>query len=268
MIKAVFIDIDETLTNNNREVTIETKKAIERCIKKDIKIILASGRSRKEAIDYQNDIGTSPYIISSNGASCYDKEKNKEIYNEKLSKEIVLTLLEYANKNDYKIKLNYKDKLVLNKAFYPDEKDKELPINKLEEIAENEEIVQCVISNRDINKMKILKKYLEELKSIKIVNESKRLKNIDLPPSKNYYCDITSNKVSKGEAVRKICEYLKINLNDIITIGDGENDISMFTITPNSVAMENAVPLAKEKANYMTSSNDEDGVAKVLNKIN
>jgi len=122
-------------------------------LKKGIKIILASGRSRKEAIDYQKEFKTSPYIISSNGASCYDITENKEIYNESINKNIVLDLLKYSNENNYKIKLNYKDRLVLNQSFYPDEKDKELPKEELEKIAQKEEVVQCVVSNRELEKM-------------------------------------------------------------------------------------------------------------------
>ncbi len=268
MIKAVFVDIDDTITNSQREITKETKQAINNCIKNNIKVILASGRSIKETIAYEKEIGASPYIISSNGASCYDIGKNIEIYHESLSKNTVLKLLEYAVKNDYKINLNYKDKLVLNMAFYPDEKDKVLPISELKKIIENEDIVQCVVSNRDFKKMQDFKKYLEEyFGEIKIVNESKRLKNPDLQQSKNYYCDITSKKVSKGNAVKKICDYLGIKTDEIITIGDGENDISMFEITPNSIAMGNAVLIAKKVAKYETASNDENGVAKVLNKL-
>ncbi len=268
MIKAVFIDIDETLTNSNREVTEETKEAISNCIKKNIKIILTSGRSRNEAISYGRKIGTSPYIISSNGASCYDIEKNKEIYNESIDKKTILKLLKYADENVYTIKLNYKHKLVLNIAAYPDEKVNELLISELVEIIENEEIVQCVMSNKDLRKMQDFKKYLEKnFKDVKIINESKRLKNSNLEPSKNYYCDITSKNVSKGSAVKKMCNYLGIKAEEIIAIGDGENDISMFEITPNSVAMGNAVVIAKKIANYETDTNDENGVAKVLNKL-
>lgn len=65
MIKAVFIDIDDTLLTNNREITKETK----------------------EAIDYQKEFNTSPYIISSNGSSCYDQEKNKKYIMKILKKE-------------------------------------------------------------------------------------------------------------------------------------------------------------------------------------
>lgn len=64
-----------------------------------------------------------------------------------------------------------------------------------------------------------------------------------------------------------ICEYLDLTGKEIITIGDGENDISMFNTTPNSVAMGNALEYIKKQAKYVTSSNDEDGVAKVLEKL-
>lgn len=158
--------------------------------------------------------------------------------------------------------------MVLNRATYPDEKDKEVSNEELEKIAQLEKIVQVSVSDSDLEKMKKFKEYLKNnFKDIKIENESKKLKNPELKPSKNYYCDITSKKVSKGNAVKSICEYLKINTNEIIAIGDGENDISMFEITPNSIAMENAVPLAKEKAKYQTLSNNKNGVAHVLKNI-
>lgn len=145
--------------------------------------------------------------------------KKQEIYNENIKKGIVLELLKYCQENQYRIRLNYKDRLVLNRATYPDEKDKEVSNEELEKIAQLEKIVQVSVSDSDLEKMK------------------------------------------------KFKEYLKINTNEIIAIGDGENDISMFEITPNSIAMENAVPLAKEKAKYQTLSNNKNGVAHVLKNI-
>lgn len=268
MIKAVFIDIDGTLTNEQKIVTERTKREIQKCIQKGIKIILASGRSRKETREYQQQVGASPYIISSNGASCYDIEKEKEIYHLPLPKQFVQQLLDYANTNTYKIKLNYQDKLVLNTASYPDEKDKEKSIEELYNIIQKEDIVQCVISNPNIEKMQEFKTYLaKKLPQTKIVNESKKLKNPELQPSKNYYCDITSQGVAKGVAVLAICQYLALEKDEIVTIGDGENDISMFQITPNSIAMKNALEEVKAHAHYVTKSNEEEGVAVVLEKL-
>lgn len=268
MIKAVFLDIDGTLANSQRQVSIKNKDAIKRCIEKGIKIILTSGRSRKETIEYQEEVGASPYIISSNGASVYDLEKQIEIYNEIIDHKILERLFEYSILNDYRIRLNYKEELVINKAIYLDENDKVKTVEELQKIIEIEKIVQCSISSEDFGKMKKFKDYLiKEIPQVKIGNESKRLINPSLDPSSVYYCDINSKLVSKGEAVEALCNYLKISKQEIITIGDGENDISMFNITPNSVAMENALPNVKESAKYVTSTNDEDGVAEVLEKL-
>ena len=93
------------------------------------------------------------------------------------------------------------------------------------------------------------------------------MKNPELKPSKNYYCDIASGSVSKGNAVHAMCKYLDLKKEEIITIGDGENDISMFNITPNSIAMGNSLECVKKHAKYITASNDEDGVAKALEKL-
>ena len=268
MIKAVFIDIDETLTNSQREVTEKTKLEIKKCVENGVKIILTSGRSRREAMDFQEQIGTSPYIVSSNGASAYDAENGVEIYNERIDPQMVLQLIKYSRENGYRIKLNYKDLLVMNEAAYPDEKDKEVSYEELERVAVEEQVVQCVIISTDFEKMRFFRDYIKnECVGIAVANESKRFKNPDLKPSRNYYCDVASVKVSKGNAVKAVCEYFEIKPEEIVTIGDGENDLSMFELTPNSVAMGNSLPEIKEKANYVTDSNDEDGVAKVLGFI-
>lgn len=268
MIKAVFIDIDETLTNSQREVTEKIKLEIKKCVENGVKIILTSGRSRREAMDFQEQIGTSPYIVSSNGASAYDAENGVEIYNERIDPQMVLQLIKHSRENGYRIKLNYKDLLVMNEAAYPDEKDKEVSYEELERVAVEEQVVQCVITSTDFEKMRVFRDYIKnECVGIAVANESKRFKNPDLKPSRNYYCDVASVKVSKGNAVKAVCEYFEIKPEEIVTIGDGENDLSMFELTPNSVAMGNSLPEIKEKANYVTASNDEDGVAKVLGFI-
>lgn len=181
---------------------------------------------------------------------------------------MVLQLIKYSRENGYRIKLNYKDLLVMNEAAYPDEKDKEVSYEELERVAVEEQVVQCVITSTDFEKMRVFRDYIKnECVWIAVANESKRFKNSDLKPSRNYYCDVAPVKVSKGNAVKAVCEYFEIKPEEIVTIGDGENDLSMFELTPNSVAMGNSLPEIKEKANYVTDSNDEDGVAKVLGFI-
>ena len=268
MIKAVFIDIDGTLVDDNRKLSNYTKNIVEKCIKKNLKIILASGRSRFQTLERKNEIGTSSYIISSNGADVYDVEKSKEIYVENIPQNIVESLFDYVIENDYKIAFNYDFDLIINKMFYPDEENRVRDLEFLESVIRNKKIVQCVVSNRDINKMIEFKKYLKEEKmDLKIENESKKLIDPSLKPAKHYYCDLVSKKVSKGKAVQKVCECLKLNYDEIAVIGDGINDIPMFKLTPNSYAMGNASNEVKKEAKFVTETNNNDGAAKVLADI-
>lgn len=268
MIKAVFIDIDDTLLNSQREITENTKIAIQKCMEKGIKIILTSGRSRNNTLKFQEMLKTSPYIISSNGADVYDIREQKEIYINAISKEALRKLFNYSQENDCKIALNYGLELAMNKMFYPDEEINVKTTEELIEIINNKKVLQCVISNRDIDEIIKFKKWLaKEITEVKIENESKRLKNLVLKPSKHYYCDITSSTTSKGSGVVKMCEYLDLQLEDIVTIGDGENDISMFEVAGGAVAMGNATEKVKAKAKYVTETHDNEGVAKFLEKI-
>jgi hydroxymethylpyrimidine pyrophosphatase-like HAD family hydrolase len=78
---------------------------------------------------------------------------------------------------------------------------------------------------------------------------------------------IYSCKVNKGIALEMISEYYNIEINEIACIGDSENDIYMFDKVKYSVAMENALPEVKNKALYITKSNDDDGVAYALKEL-
>ena len=76
--------------------------------------------------------------------------------------------------------------------------------------------------------------------------------------------NIVNTNVSKGNAIYGLCKFLKIDINDVIAIGDGINDISMIKVAGLGVAMENGEPELKSVADEITTTNLENGVAKVL----
>ena len=75
-----------------------------------------------------------------------------------------------------------------------------------------------------------------------------------------------NKNASKGNAIYGLCKYLKIDLKDVIVIGDDKNDLSMFKVAGVSVAMENASRELKKEADEITKSNIQNGVAEVLYK--
>ena len=268
MIKAVFTDIDGTLKNSKRKVSNFTKETLKRCKDEGLKIILVSGRSRQNMLNFMKDLDVSEYIISSNGAEVYNTKTNKKIYTNPIDKNQLKMLYNYVKNNNFIIKLNYEDKLAINRQLFQDEIEYLKSDEEILNIIDNEEIVQCVVMNEDIEKLKEFKKYFyEKFNKLKIENESKKLKNETLPDETSYYCDVINKDASKGKAVEKLMKELDYSTQEVVTIGDGENDISMFRTTNNSVAMGNASEYVKGFANYETKTNDEDGLAYILNRI-
>jgi len=85
--------------------------------------------------------------------------------------------------------------------------------------------------------------------------------------SSPFYFEILNKEASKGAAVANLAQHLGIKQEEIMAIGDNENDLSMIEYAGLGVAMGNAVPLIKEAANVVTATNDEHGVAEAIKKF-
>ena len=85
--------------------------------------------------------------------------------------------------------------------------------------------------------------------------------------SNPYITDIMAPNTTKGDAIRNLSKYLKIDLSQTIAIGDGRNDIEMFETVGYKIAMKNAVKELYERADAITTTNNNEGVAEALEKI-
>ena len=154
---------------------------------------------------------------------------------------------------------------VVNIVKHP-EREEKLEGN-IEDFVYNHDVVQCIIADEDFYKIKRLVPQIDKLEKVEIKNRHKSLTDPNYPRTDTIYCDVGNLGSNKGNAVQKLCEYLTIDLKDAIAIGDSYNDLSMFEKVGYSVAMGNANEEIKEKANEVTLSNDNDGVAVFLEKL-
>ncbi len=81
------------------------------------------------------------------------------------------------------------------------------------------------------------------------------------------FLELLNPKVNKGQGLKELCERLKIAPEEVMAIGDERNDLAMFAFAGTSVAMGNGNDLVKQAADYVTSSNDEDGIAQAIEKF-
>ena len=266
MYKVIFIDIDGTLRDNNRNISNRTIETIKKVTEKGILVVLCSERPRKYTEEISKKCNASKYIITSGGANIFDYEKNEIIYINKMHKEACLELYKIAEKENISFIMNVGESRVVNKLKNLDGTEIELKTD-IEKFIKDNDIMQCVIADSDFEKIRNLKQKIEKMKKVEIKNQHKNLTNSKFPMEGTAYYDVANIESSKGNAIIKFCEKLNIDLKDTIAIGDDFNDISMFKVVGYSVVMENANDKIKEYADEITQTNDNDGVAVFLEKV-
>lgn len=260
MYKAVFLDLDDTLLDKNKNISEENKEAIKYVNEKGGMVCIASGRHIESTKKYWNMIDANRYIIYSNGAGIYDCYENENIFLADIEKDICLNLYNYAMQNNVCIRFD-----TPYGRYITDEK---YIINI--EILITEEIID-LISNNKILQISILS--TEEENRTKVINyinenipKTVKIENVFMTGKSNEFfaINIVNTNVSKGNAIYGLCKFLKIDINDVIAIGDGVNDISMIKNAGLGVAMENAEPEVKAVAKEITGNCNESGVAQIL----
>ncbi len=255
-IKIVFFDIDGTLTNSNKVMSENTINTLNKLIEKNIFIVFCSGRANSYIKQYLKQINKSKYSISNNGALIYDNELNKIIISHTLYSKDLEYLWNYSNETKSSFIINtvnnkYSNKFVKNKV------DK-IIIDKLSDVKEDK--LQLVISNDDINIMNELEMYINNKTNLKVINKS--FDYLNEIKDGYYFFDVVNKNVNKGNAINDLLKVLNINKKNSLCFGDSINDIDMFKSVGIKVAMGNAIEDLKNIADYVTDTNDEDGISK------
>lgn len=258
-IKIAFFDIDGTLTNDNKEVLNSTISALNEASESGIKLALCSGRSHQYILKHSKLFKNIDYLISSNGARIYDINNNKNIYVSPLEKENIIDIWEYCNKNKLSITITSDKNAYINKFTKISNEDIYMKrINSLEDILK-ENLYQLIVVNDNLDNMINLEKYLQNIKDIKLINYN--FNYINKKISNYYFFDIVNTNVSKGNAINILLKYCDIKKENTLCFGDSINDIDMFKSCGVRVAMKNAIDILKKESDFITDSNNDDGIA-------
>lgn len=264
-IKAVFLDVDGTLTNSTKEITEATKIPIKAIKDKGIYVILCSGRSNRDVCKYSKDVCASDYAISSNGAQIYNCKTKTNFYKNSIEYNEIEELWEYCNKHNLELVLNIENGQIGNNIFCSNMYTNRTIIRNIEEI-KNIDIFQIIINSNNYYDMKECEGYIALYENLKIANYSKDYINKEINSKEPYYIFINNKFVDKGTAINKFLKSMNIKKEQTICFGDRINDITMFRNCGNTVAMKNADEELKKIADYITLSNEEEGVADFLKK--
>lgn len=270
-IKLICIDMDGTLLKDQQTVSNNNKEAIKEAIRRGVHVAITTGRVYDCAKMYSKEIGLNTPIISSNGAFI-GGSNGEVIYNnplniEELKKFYSVTkkygLMAYLTTNfgivsDDELPVNHVYN-VLNKKL-PD--DKKIRIEMFKDIY----VALKKFDGQILKGVCVEKKNKENL--IKARKELESLNsNMEIVASWNDNFEIMQKGSTKGDAVKRLAEYFNISREEVMCIGDSENDFSMIEYSGIGVAMGNAIEKVKFASDYITDTNINDGVAKAIKKF-
>ena len=270
-IKIIAMDLDGTLLDSEKRLSEENRAALQKAAEMGIEIVPTTGRIYDLIPDAVRQLPFVNYAITVNGAEVYDVKNDCVIAKSDMPWQKAVEIMEfldgfdvvydcYQNGGGYMTK-SYLAKIedYLTSAYFAAIYTKTRhPVPELK--AYLRELGQGVQKVQFCTKDQKLRAFLlEELK--------KRFSGVIVSSALPYNGEINEENAHKGGALQKLCGHLGCGMENVMTLGDGSNDLTMLQMAGVSVAMENAAPEVKAAAKYVTGSCDESGVAQAIEKF-
>ena len=264
MYKLVALDMDGTLLNKDKKISKENYEAIQKARSMGVKVVLASGRPLKGILRYVKDLNLldeDDYVIAYNGALVQNTRTGEVISKITMSIGDVEYLYNLSKKLDVNIHALTPDRVIAPRnskytQYEADSNDIPLEIVDFNSLDSSTTIVKIMF----IDEPEIIDRVVANLP--KEVYEK-----YTVVRSEGFYLEFLDKKVNKGAGVETLAKALGIDKDEVICVGDAGNDIHMIKYAGLGVAMGNAFPEVKKIADYVTRTNEEDGVAHVIKKF-
>jgi len=267
-IKLIGFDLDGTLLTSDKRLSERTRKAMEEAVKQGIVLVPATGRPisgvSKELLEFPGI----RYVVTANGARILDIAEADTIEEKLLPADKCGAILTIFEKYDtfreiYFDGIGYvdRDKLENVERYQKDPamqryfRETRRPIESTRKRFEEE--------NRGMDKIQALF-VTQKDKEAAWMEIADTVEDVEITGALSNNIEVNASGIHKGNALLKLGEILHIKREEIMAFGDGKNDIKMLETAGVGVAMENSVPEVLEAADMVTASNDEDGVAKVI----
>lgn len=264
MYKLIAIDMDGTLLKEDKTISNRTKLSIQKAVQQGVKVVLASGRpieGLRRYLEELNLMHEEDYVMSFNG-SVVQKTKSQSIISKNilcgkdlkmlyaLSRELNVNIHAFTNKGCITPKMNeYTELEGRINGICVQEAD-------FDEIRDDEEIIKIMF----VDPQPVLEEAIDKM-------DKSLYDKYTIVRSAPFFLEFLNKESSKGTAVKALAAYLGIKREEVICIGDAGNDLDMIEYAGLGVAMQNAFEEVKEAADFITKTNEEDGVAYVIEKF-
>jgi len=261
-IRMIAIDLDDTLLSDDITVSDKTIRTIQMAKQKGVEVIIATGRMYSTARPYGKmlQLGDIPMMLFS-GALIQTVESGTIMYHNPIDQSSANRLLAMAKANHWMMQTYIDDVL-------------RVPVHN-HWIAGYESItgIHAVVAGDAFYEVSGCPSKIlaygepEELVAMAQQIEQELPGVFTLMRSKPTFLEIVRKGVSKGDGLRNLCQYLHIPLGQVMAIGNSQNDLAMLDVAGLSVAVANAEANVREAVDYVTTSNNEDGVAAAIERF-
>lgn len=267
MKKIIFTDLDGTLLDDNRQVSPENRRTIDEALAQGHQIVITSGRPLASVKLIAKELGLTSegcYAIASNGAILYDTYNDKILKQICLPNEYVVPMFERAREAGLHIHTYTDDNVICEedrKEVHWYENEIRVPAIVVDDISKHVTYDPIKIILLDLDN----KQNLIDFQTKHMPYTEGKMETLFSNDRILEYCPLG---VSKGKAVKELCELLNIPLENSVSAGDAENDISLVEAAHIGCAMCNGYDSVKARANYVTQAdNNHDGFAEIMKKF-
>ena len=260
--KLIALDLDGTLKNSKNEITEKTRKALIQAQKMGIKVVLASGRPtpglrhEAKALELEKYAG---YLLAFNGARIVEVKTGETVYEQTLTIEEAKKA--YDRAKEYHLAcMTYEDDVIVTEDIDDEYVCVEAHINDIQK----KKVDSFKNNLKDPIHKVLLTGKPEYVASIEEEFKEPFGDSLSIYRSAPYFIEIMAKGIDKAASLDRLAKTLGIKQEEVMAFGDGYNDLSMIEYAGLGVAMANAVDGVKERADVMTLSNDEDGIAYTL----
>lgn len=269
-IRMIGVDLDGTLLNSEKQLTAYTREVLKKAIEQEVAVVVATGRPFSGVPDELKHFPGIRYALTANGARILDMQKQKVVYENLLSVESSEKVIDILRKHHaihefFVDGVGYmnEDGLKNVYAYFEDPHMAEylqstrIPVK---DVKEKLQTMKCEVD-------KLQGRFRNQKDKEEALEELNTLSGIVVTAAMDNNLEINKEGTNKGLGLLQLGKSLGISREEIMACGDGGNDVEMLKEVGFAVAMANGSDPVKKAADFVTVSNDEDGVAKAIERF-
>lgn len=269
-IRMIGVALDGTLLNSEKQLTAYTREVLKKAIEQEVAVVVATGRPFSGVPDELKHFPGMRYALTANGARILDMQKQKVVYENLLSGEIAEKVIDILKRH------HAIHEFFVDGVGYMNEDGLKNVYAYFEDPHMAEYLQSTRIPVKDVKeKLQTMKCEVDKLQGIfrnqkdkqEALEELNTLSGIVVTAAMDNNLEINKEGTNKGLGLLQLGKSLGISREEIMACGDGGNDVEMLKEVGFAIAMANAYDPVKTAADFVTVSNDEDGVAKAIERF-